>query len=59
MIPTLTIDMTATLAPFGYAALAVVAAGLISVVTAAFRARGRRNVRRHFVPLHVARRAAA
>jgi hypothetical protein len=39
MIPNLTVDMTATLAPFGYAALLVVGAGLIAVLSAAFRAR--------------------
>ena len=39
MIPTLAIDMTPTLAPFGYAALLAVAVGLIAVVSAAIRAR--------------------
>jgi hypothetical protein len=42
MIPNLTVDMTATLAPFGYAALSVVAAGFIAVISAAFRTRVRR-----------------
>ena len=40
MIPTLAIDMTSTLAPFGYAALLAVGVGLIAVVSAAIRARG-------------------
>jgi len=39
MIPTLAIDMTPTLAPFGYAALLAVGVGLIAVVSAAIRAR--------------------
>jgi hypothetical protein len=56
MIPNLTIDMTSTLAPFGYAALLAVGAGLIAVVSAAIRAREkyRAVVRR---PVLVLRRA--
>ena len=41
MMPNLTVEMTSTLAPFGYAALVAVGAGLIAVVSAAFRARVR------------------
>jgi len=51
MIPNLVIDMTPTLAPFGYAALLAVGVGLIAVVSAAFRAREKNQA--------VVRRAAA
>jgi hypothetical protein len=56
MIPTLIIDMTPTLAPFGYAALLAVGVGLIAVVSAAIRAREKYQavVRR---PVLVLRRA--
>lgn len=59
MIPTLTVDMTSTLAPFGYAALVAVGAGLIAVVAAAIRARvGNTAVIRSAAP-DVVRRSAA
>jgi hypothetical protein len=59
MIPNLTIEMTSTLAPFGYAALVAVGAGLIALLSAAFRARVRtKPVIRHAAPAMI-RRAAA
>jgi hypothetical protein len=59
MIPNLTIEMTSTLAPFGYAALVAVGVGLIAVVSAAFRARVRTTaVTRYATPAGI-RRAAA
>jgi hypothetical protein len=57
MIPTLAIDMTSTLAPFGYAALLAVGVGLIAVVSAAIRARetqSRAAVRRSLLVLRPA-----
>jgi len=58
MIPTLTVDITSTLAPFGYAALVAVGAGLIAVVVAAVRARIRNTVVIRSAPLVVVRRSA-
>ncbi len=52
VIPDLTVEMTSTLAPFGYAALVTVGVGLIAVVSAAFKARVRRKATvRHAAPV--------
>jgi len=59
MIPNVTIDMTSTLAPFGYAALVAAGVGLIVVVSAAFRARVPRTAVIRYARRAVVRRAVA
>jgi hypothetical protein len=59
MIPNLTVEMTSTLAPFGYAALVAVGVGLIAVVSAAFRARVRTKAAVRYARPAMVRRAAA